>query len=292
MQSSLSSVIQASLLSLAIATPATAGNVLFVNYNTSDAAIPAALAADGHIVTTTNVQPGSANAYFESVDLSPYCAVVWSTAYQYNQDLGVATSRLSAWASAGGSVLITAPDGIRSSSTFPNGQPDLVALLGGAGATDNGSGFSPVANALNSVTTGLIDIRGQVPPPISDMDALCGPLSADTVGLVTAQNTHCPSGDGYAWTLRTLGAGRVAFITSGNFGQSTNNDPDWAVTTIPGDGVYNAGLRNFVRAACTAGPSLPPPTPVPTTSAIGLLLGSLLLFIAAAVTFRSRRAKA
>lgn len=276
----MNSIAQAVLLSLAVAAPATAGNVLFVNYNGSDNTIPAALTADGHQVTSVDVPPGTANAYFQGANLGQYCAVVWSTAYQYNQDLAGASTTLSNWASSGGHVLITTPDGIRASTTYPNGQPDLVALLGGTGATDNGTNYSTVASVPNSLTTGLVDIQGQVPPPISDMDALCGPLASGTVGLVTAERTGCASEPGYAWTLRSLGSGQVAFITSGNF--TSGNDPDWSATAIPGDGVYNAGLRNFAYAACT-----PVPTAIPTTSAAGFIAGSLLLAVVAA--FRLRR---
>lgn len=277
----MNSIARAILLSLTVASPATAGNLLFVNYNGSDNTIPVALTADGHVVTSVDVPPGTANTYFQGVNLGQYCAVVWSTAYQYAQDLAGASATLSNWVSSGGHVLITTPDGIRASATFPDGQPDLVALLGGTGATDNGTNYSTVASIPNSLTTGLVDIQGQLPPPISDMDALCGPLVSGTVGLVTAQSSRCASEPGYAWTLRSLGSGQIAFITSGNF--TSGDDPDWSATAIPGDGVYNAGLRNFAYAACTP----PVATAVPTTSVAGLAVGSLL--VAAMVAFRLRR---
>jgi hypothetical protein len=171
--------------------------------------------------------------------------------------------------------LITTPDGIRN-----NG--GLVSLLGGSGATDNGDTYSTVANLSNSLTTGLIDIRGQQPPPISDMDALCGPLDSNTVGLVTAQRTGCSSEPGYAWSLRSLGSGQVAFITSGNF--TSGDDPDWSNTAIPGDGVYNAGLRNYVHSACLRAAQVP----VPAISTVGLTLCSLLLAASAAFSIRRR----
>ena len=271
------------LLSVVPAAPALAGAILFVNYNGSDNTIPAALAADGHVVTAANVPPSTANSYFQNVNLNQYCAVVWSTAYQYDQSLGGATSVLSNWISSGGHLLITTPDGIRASGTYPNGQPDLVGLLGGAGATDQGNNYSTVANVQNSLTTGLVDIRGQQPPPIGDMDALCAPLAAGTVGLVTAQNTSCSSGQGYAWSLRTVGAGEAAFITSGNF--TSGDDPDWSVTSIPGDGVYNAGLRNFALSACTARTA---PTPVPSLSEWGLGILSGLLAVLGLVAARRK----
>lgn len=277
-----SRTVLALVLTMGYGACAAAGEVLFVNYNGSDNTIPAALAADGHTVTSVDVPPATASTYFQNVNLGQYCAVVWSTAYAYNQDLSGATTRLANWATSGGDVLITTPDGIRrSNSPYPTGQPDLVSLLGGTAATDNGNTYSTVANVSNSLTTGLVDIRGQTPPPISDMDALCGPLASGTTGVVTAQNTGCASEPGYAWSLRTLGSGQVAFITSGNF--TSGDDPDWSSTAIPGDGVYNAGLRNFVHAACT-----PVPAAVPAASHTGLVMASIMLLASAFFWFRRR----
>lgn len=244
-----------------------AGDVLFVNYNGSDSGIPTALAEDGHVITSVDVPPTSANDFFQNEDLDQYCAVVWSTAYAYDDDLTGARGTLSTWVSSGGHLLVTAPDGIRNDG-------DLVSLLGGTGATDSGNGYSIVANVSNNVTTGLFDIRGQQPPDISDEDSLCGPLQADTVSIVSAQNTGCPSEPGYVWTLRNLGAGQVAYIASGNFSASTTDDPDWTLTAIPGAGVYNAGLRNFVQSACSAASE---PRAVPALSPVHLLLLSLLV---------------
>ncbi len=221
-----------------------AGDVLFVNYNGSDSRIPTALSADGHSVSSVDVPPVNASTYFQSANLNQYCAVVWSAAYAYDEDVSGAVTRLSNWVSSGGHVLIATPDGIRNDG-------DLISLIGGSGGTDSGNGYSTVANLANSVTTGLIDIRGQQPYDVGDEDSLCAPLTPGTVGLVTAGSTGCPSEPGYTWTLRTLGSGQVAFITSGNFSGSTTNDPDWASTTMPNHGVYNAGLRNFVHAACS-----------------------------------------
>ncbi len=270
----MNSIVRVALLSLAFTGQASAGNILFVNYNGSDDTVPTALAADGHSVTPVDVPPATASTYFQNADLGQYCAVVWSTAYAYSQDLTGAAARLSDWATSGGHVLITAPDGIRDDG-------DLVSLLGGAGATDNGNTFSTVANISNSVTTGLFDIRGQQPPPLSDIDALCGPLSGDTVGLVTAQNTACPSEPGYVWSLRSLGSGQVAYITSSNF--TGGDEPDWSATAIPGEGVYNAGLRNFADAACTTTPAS-----VPAASPAGLIVVSLLLAVGAVFGLRRR----
>lgn len=49
------------LCTLAFAGHAVAGNVLFVNYNGSDSGVPTALAVDGHVITTVDVPPATAN---------------------------------------------------------------------------------------------------------------------------------------------------------------------------------------------------------------------------------------
>lgn len=267
------------IMAIGVAEQATAGNVLFVNFNGSDNGIPTALAVDGHSITQANVDPATANTYFQNVNLGQYCAVVWSAAYAYNKDEAGSVATLSNWVSSGGHLLITTPDGIRNDGT-------LAILLGGSGGTDQGTNLSTVANVANSMTTGLFDIRGQQPPNVSDMDALCSPLSSGTVGVVTAQNTQCSTNHqdpGYAWSLRALGTGQVGFITSGNFTSSTTNDPSWAVTTIPGYGVYNAGLRNFVHSACT-----PIPTSVPTNSSSSLVVEAVMLLLAGVFWLRRR----
>jgi hypothetical protein len=275
---------------------AIAGNVLFVNNGGSDPAVPAALAADGHIITSANVgtsPPGAANTYFQGVNLNQYCAVVWSAAYQYSEQLTGATNALSPWVVNGGHLLILTPDGIRGSGSLPRGQLDLVGLVGGYAGTDSGTNLSTIPNVLNSLTVGVVDIRGLQPPNVSDMDSLCGPLSADTTGLVTSQSSGCGSvpgatATGYAWTLRNLGYGQVAFITSGNFsGQyaSPAGDPDWASTSIPGAGVYNAGLRNFVKNSCEARPVAPVPA---SGNWVQIMMALALVLTGVWYTLRSR----
>jgi hypothetical protein len=276
-----------SIILLTTALPALAGNVLFVNNNGSDDTIATALAVDGHNVTASNLDPASpgANTFFQGAGLNNYCAVVWSPAYARSvADLSGATSTLASWVSNGGHLLITSPDGVASSGTNPNGQLDLDGLAGGAGGRDNGYNFSTVANISDSLTTGLFDIRNQQPSVPSDTDSLCGPLGSGTVGLVTTPNSGCPSEPGYVWTLRTLGSGQVAFITSGNF-NGGYTDPDWSSTAIPGDGVYNAGLRNFVHAACTVSKTAPIPA---TTFPVSTMLSALLLVVGAGFLWRRR----
>ncbi len=276
------------ILFLALTGPALAGDVLFINYNGSDGDIPTALAADSHTVTSVDVPPNTANTYFQGTDLGQYCAVVWSTAYAYREDLTGASNILSNWVTSGGHVLITSPDGIRDNGTSVS---PLASLLGGAGATDNGGSFTSIGHQSNSVTTGLFDIRGFQPPDvIADMDALCGPLASGTIGLIMAQNTQCATNHqepGFAWTLRDLGSGQTAYMASGNFTNTTTDEPNWINTTIPGEGVYNAGLRNFVNAACNALPPvvLPPATAIPTLSQLAIILLALLLMTVGLMRF-------
>lgn len=136
------------------------------------------------------------------------------------------------------------------------------------------------------MTTGPFDIRGQQPSQPGDTDEICGPLSPDTVGLVTSSTTACSSSPGFVWTLRSLGAGQVAFITSGDF-SSGYTEPDWSNTTVPGNGdwVYNAGLRNFVHAACSVPPAQIPATRPPVT----LLLSMMVVVVALAFQALKRR---
>jgi hypothetical protein len=265
--------------------------VLFVNNNGSDASVPAALALEGHNVTSTNLDPSSpaANTFFQNANLGGYCAVVWSPAYARSvANLSGATSSLSNWVSSGGHVAILSPDGVGNSGTNPNGQPDLLALLGASGGRDQGYNFSTVVNSANIVTTGLIDIRNTQPSIPGDTDTVCSPLLNGTVGLVTSPTSNCSSEPGYAWSLRTLGSGHVAYFVSGNFNGSyigIQGDPDWSSTTIPGDGVYNAGLRNFVHGACTPKATIP----VPTLNSYMMVLLSTLLPIAGLIFWRRRQ---
>jgi hypothetical protein len=256
------------------------GDVLFVNFNASDNTIEDALIADGHDVTRVDVPPDTANSFFSGTDLGDFCTVVWSAAYAYDDDVSTATSVLTDWVASGGFALITAPDAIRAQST------DMVQFLGGSSARDENLNFSPVADIANSLTTGLVDIRGLTPPDVSDQDTLCGPLVPGTVGLVTGTSmpdSTCPNDEGYAWTLRSLGTGEIAFISSGNF--TSGDDPDWSDTTIPGGGVYNAALRNFARAGCSPRAE---PQPIPTLSIWGLIALLSALFLGAALRMSNR----
>jgi uncharacterized protein (TIGR03382 family) len=90
------------------------------------------------------------------------------------------------------------------------------------------------------MTTGLVDIRGVTPTGGgTDRDGLTG-LTTDTVGV-------CPTSTGGSWqfTVRSLGDGRVAYVSNGSLGV-TSTHPSWETTTAGGAGAYNGALRNFV----------------------------------------------
>src|SRR5262249_20774524 len=96
----------------------------------------------------------------------------------------------------------------------------------------------PVASIANSLTVGMVDIRGVTPPTPGDMDCLTG-LTSGTLAVVTA------SGDSSCveWSLRTLGSGEIAYVTIGQMGSY------WSTTTSGSAGAFNAVARNFAAAA-------------------------------------------
>jgi hypothetical protein len=154
----------------------------------------------------------------------------------------------------------------------------MLNFVGGSDGKDSGNILGPIINAINSLTYGVIDIRNQTPPNISDADTLCIPLLSGTTGISASDSTECT---GYEWTLRTLGNGEVAWVSSGNFNNDTD-DPDWTNTTIPGDGVFNAGLRNFAYNACLS-------TPVPALTEWGIIIFIILTGLGVVYSLRRQR---
>ena len=98
-------------------------------------------------------------------------------------------------------------------------------------------------------------------------------------GIVASNENDCT---GYAWTLRTLGSGRIAWISSGNFNNDAD-EPDWTDTTIPGEGVYNAALRNFAYNAC------PTTTAVPSMTEWGMIIFMVLAGLGAVYFIRRQK---
>jgi hypothetical protein len=256
-------------------------NVLFVSDSQSDTNIPGILMADGHTVTAVlddfTVGPNT-NAVLTG-SLAAYDVIVWSATgdgWGGVHDAATATN-LTNWVTGGGRLFVTGYDTIISPD-----DPVLQALLGGSGANDVGDSSGPVLNVANSLTTGLVDIRGITPTGgySSDMDSLSG-LGLDTVCVVadTSNPGSCH------WTLRTLGNGEIAYVSNGEVGISAH--ASWADTSVGGAGAYNAALRNFAFAADAVPPA--PPTPVPTLSEWGMILLSSLLALGTLITLRRQR---
>jgi hypothetical protein len=237
------------LLSLALclaglASRAHAANVLVVSDSTSDSTLGTILMADGHTVTTvTSDFSGGSNTRLR-MPLDDFDVVVWSaTGPGYGEahtDAAVFTN-LTTYVMDGGRVFVTGYDSVASPT-----DPMLLSFLGGAGARDVPGAPGAIIMAENSLTIGLVDIRGVTPTGGSgDRDAITTPLGADTVGV-------CPSSGStteWQWTLRTLGSGEIAYVSNGD---SSSTTASWSSAVAGGAGAYNAALRNFVASGDSA----------------------------------------
>lgn len=221
--------------------------------------IPDVLTADGHTVTSIT-DSALGLAALGGPLTGVYDLVVWDKYYQTDP---AAITNLTNYVTAGGRLLQVGYD-----SVFSAGQ---VALLGGGSGSDTtsaGDELNPVANVVNSLTTGIVDIRGLTPSGVAlsgaapgnpDLDSL-NTLGGDTTAIVTSIY-------GNHWTLRQLGLGEVAFLSS-PYGFDFDND----------DPVYEAALQNFAANAASA-------VPEPSTFAL-LGLGTIGL-----MGYRRRRDK-
>jgi hypothetical protein len=261
------------------ATSALAANVLFVSDSETDSNIPAVLQADGHTVTTVlndyDDMTGENTALQAS--LAGYDVVVWSSTGEGSGDEVSATTaaNLESYVNAGGRLFVTGYDSIKSPD-----DPVLQGLIGGLGGTDDSSGPvpGPVINVVNSLTTGVVDIRGVTPSGgYDDQDTLAN-LGPNTVCVVDSLNNP---GECH-WTLRTLGSGEIAYVSNGEYGPVSAH-PSWEDTSAGGDGAYNAALRNFVYNAPASA------APIPTVSAWGMVLLSGMLGWVAAGAARRRK---
>jgi hypothetical protein len=218
---------------------ASAARVLVVSDAGADLGVVDVLVADGHQVTTVTNDFATGNATLAG-DLFGYDLVVWSATgngYGDAHSDGIVFANLASFVSAGGRVFVTGYDTVASPT-----DPLLIELLGATGSTDVPPAPGPVAMIETSLTTGVVDIRGVVPSPLSgDRDTLTG-LRGDTLEIVATAG----GGAGAQWTLRRLGAGEIAYVSNGDAGGSTLS---WSTTSSDGTGVYNAALRNFA-AAC------------------------------------------
>jgi len=255
---------------LCMGSHARAGTLLFVSDGTTDSAsIPTVLAGDGHSVTTVTDDYSSAdgtNAVL-SGSLAAYDAVYWSATVPVFGGTHAASTmaNLSSYVSGGGALFVTGFD-----STAGPDDPELRSLLGASGGFDGGSsGIQAVIDEANSLTTGLVDIRGLVPTGgFADMDSLTG-LAADTVGVVATTT----NGGGWLWTLRSLGSGQIAYVSNGEplyLPNYDGEDESWLDTSPTGDGAYNAALRNFADGNVGEGVSTPNLAPLPGAVWLGL----------------------
>ncbi len=255
-----------------ISAPAYSANVLFVDDDTpitDNADIETALIAAGHTVTYVTgdyINDTNQDNTLLQGNLSAYSIIVWAatgdTGFGDAHSLAT-TSNLASWVSSGGWLFITGYDTIASPT-----DPNLITLIGGGtNSTDETSGgaLGPIVLA-NELSTGTVNLVGITPDSLSDQDSI--PI-ADLV-----PGTVCVSGDGVdcSWTLRTLGAGRIAYVST-----DANTDINWLDTGATATGAYNGALRNFVANAAAAAL---PATAIPTLSVwgLGLLISLLGLF--------------
>lgn len=215
-----------------------AGNVLFVSDDATASEIPAELTAAGYTVTAVyNDCVGGNNATLQG-SLAGYSAIFWhaSGSNGYGEAHNAATfSNLTPFVTAGGAVFVTGYDVI--ASPF---DAELITFLGGTGSIDGPGGVGTIVGS-NSLTTGVVNIVGMALNYPADHDVLTG-LQAGTVGVME----DSPASGNFGWSVRTLGAGEIAWVSSAQiFGSAF---PSW---NTPGD-VYNSALLNFAfNHSCT-----------------------------------------
>jgi len=245
----------AALRNFAFATART--RVLFVSDAATDTNIPVALTDDEGIRVITVVDdylPAmQANPTLEGA-LGSYEAVVWSASGNTGRGAShraATTAALTDYATAGGYVFVTGTNALTSPFNMA-----LVTFVGGTGAVDriglpNGpnviTGFGLAGWELK---VGRVDIRGVTPTNGGpDFDALTG-FGAG----VTVVSANVVMSSEALWTIRSVGSGRVAFVSNGEVAGAVTAHPSWTQTFpgVGGDHAYNAVLRNFVLSAQTA----------------------------------------
>ena len=217
------------------ASPAVAGNLLFVSDSGSETAIADVLEADGHTVTRIlgNYEAGATPAL--QGDLSVYAAVFWEASGTGSGGLHdvPTTSAITRYAASGGFVFVTGYDSIASPP-----DPELIALIGATGSVDVPGPPAPLTTASTPLTTGVVDLRGALPMgAFADRDAATG-LNVDTLAI-------SGSSEQAQWTLRPVGDGWIAFVSAGEGLVGTGSDAAWTID----DGAYNGAIRNFAYHA-------------------------------------------
>ncbi len=198
--------------------------------------IPDVLTADGHTVTSiTNTT--AAFAALNGTLAGVYDLVIWDN---YSDSDSSEIANLTGYVTGGGRLMAVGYDSI-----YQGG--GIEGLLGGASVSDTtsaGDELNPVANIANSLTTGVVDIRGLTPNGVSGSGILAGNADLDSLnGLTVGTTAIVTSVYGTHWTLRELGAGEVAFVST-PYGFDFDND----------DAVYRGALRNFAANSASAVP--------------------------------------
>jgi PEP-CTERM motif-containing protein len=226
-----------------------AGAVLHVDtgndVNHQAKGIPTVLSGDGHTVTSITAQAAAFSA-LQGTLTGVYDLVIWDN---WSNSSGAEVVNVTSYVNAGGTLLYIGYDSI-----FGPGQ---AALLGGSSPSDTtsaGDELNAVANVSNSLTTGLVDIRGLTPSGVAasgnpDLDSNNN-LNGNTAAVVTS--TY-----GNHWTLHSLGLGEAIFM-------STPYDFNFQTD----DTVYRDALRNV---AFNADPSAVPEPGTVALFGIGLV---------------------
>lgn len=209
------------------------GTVLFVcdSDNTTATEIPAELTAAGYTVVEVYSDHNATtkdNATLQG-SLAGYDVIFWhaSGSSGYGDTHSAATfTNLTTFVNGGGAIFITGYDVIASPTDM-----ELITFMGGTSSTDGGSAGTETLVGANSLTTGVTNIVGLTLNNTGDHDGLNG-LTAGTVGVATNGTSH-------GWSIRTLGAGEIAWVSTANYIGMT-----WAAWNTPGSG-YNEALLNF-----------------------------------------------
>ena len=210
-------------------------SVLFVADGAENQEIVSVLQGDGHTVSSVILDFSNGANTTLLGDLSAYDVIYWSAS---GAGSGIphdpATfENLESYVSGGGRIFVTGPNALTQAAPFDEA---LVAFLGGSSVAASSSDVTTLLNVSSVLAVGQIDARGVSLTGVlaRDLDLLGG-LGANT------QPVDDSDGDrfGYAVTLRLLGLGRIAWVSS-----DVNNDgaPDsWSQ-----DPFYNALVRNYV----------------------------------------------
>lgn len=215
--------------------------ILHVDTGTSDGRraknVSEILIAAGHAVTS--LTPTDAQDGFDALNdpnLGVNQLVIWDST---NSAPSGTIEHLSNFVKAGGKLLVIGYDAIYSEAEqATNPFTELYVLLGGATADDavvSRNSLNPVSNIENSLTTGVFDIREELPFAPSDAAVDLDTLNDLIDGIAVVTSTS----GGNHWTLRKLGnkGGEVAFMsTPSGFDFQTND-------------VYKSALLNFAHSA-------------------------------------------